>query len=399
MARLSRKLFGSTRGAVRRRRLAEARSLGVEHLDRRQMLSANAMASFADTGHGLAYEIKSLLPTAEYVRTSVLGRIAPQVAKVQPAVLSAKPTVSFSNGVLTVTGTSGADSVEVRQNGDRIEVVGADVRQQLPSSRGATNPVTVQDGTASLPASLVKQIKIDGGAGDDTITVKMYDMSADVITKVSIDAGAGNDRVEVGVDGAMAKKVFADLGKGADTLELPTGVTLGTQKQAERVNYVAPPVQNWENRFGALLIGEKLRHQTDLERGVLRGTMEVQMGTLYQSSLTVTRTTDGYVITQHQSGCFNVTDSSVSISDAALAGPAAMLTNAQKNALDALHRMLSAQQPTYYGKWYDGPRTGDFQDGDGDGIDDRDQRPVPLVIHFPGSGNITFRLSGDIIGL
>jgi len=378
MARLFRKLFGSTRGAARRRRRAEARSLGVEHLDRRQMLSANAMASFADTRHGMAYDIVPGRQDGVSDRCTI-DPSKLQVAKPLPAV-AVRPTVSFSNGVLTVTGTSGADSVEVRQNGDRIEVVGADVRQpfsgalqRLGAVRGATNPFTVQAGTASLPASLVKQIKIDGGAGNDTIKVRTYEMSADLITKVSINAGAGNDRVEVGVDGAMAKKVFADLGNGTDTLELPSGVTLGTQKQAERVNYVAQHLQNCKIYFGELLSGEKLRHPTDLEMGVLRGTMEVQMGTLSQS-LQVTRTTDGYTITQHESGCFNTTDSSVSISDADLAGPADMLTDAQKNALDALHRMLSAPQSTY-GKWigYDGPRTCDFQDSDGDGIDDRYQ--------------------------
>lgn len=380
MARFPHNLFGETlRGRRRRSRLADTRSLGVEHLDRRQMLSANAMASFADTGSSLLREINVVLPRSEWVWTSTVGQTATQITTVlKGATAAAKPTVSLSNGVLTVTGTSGADVVEVRQQGDSIKIVGANTSQSLPKIRGASGPFTVQDGTVSLPASLVKQIKIDGGAGNDDIKVRLYEVAVDKVTNVSINAGAGNDKVAVGVDGTMAKKVFADLGNGTDILELAAGVTLGSQRQAETVRYLSQSVQHsrWETQ-------PPIDFQADLMAGVLRGTLVFQSGTLHRS-LQVTRTADGYTINQHESGCFNSTDSQVSVTDADLAGPADTLTTQQKNALDELHRMLSVPQ-SEYGMWVgqNGPRTADFHDGDGDGIDDRTQLGPGLPACFP----------------
>ncbi|HVK10443.1 MAG TPA: hypothetical protein VM597_16870, partial [Gemmataceae bacterium] len=91
----------------------------------------------------------------------------------------ALPSVTFSNGVLTITGTDGRDKVEVREVGDRLVVKGQTITVNGEQVR-------------SIPAADVTRIAVSTGAEDDRIDLRNTSVPA------VIDAGTGRDRVRSG---------------------------------------------------------------------------------------------------------------------------------------------------------------------------------------------------------
>src|SRR5438046_7059118 len=78
------------------------------------------------------------------------------------------------NNVFVVTGTDAADDITITMNADATMV-------QAKSGSTVLGEAAVAD---------VRFIKVDAGAGDDTITV-----DATVTKRISIDAGDGNDTI------------------------------------------------------------------------------------------------------------------------------------------------------------------------------------------------------------
>lgn len=80
-------------------------------------------------------------------------------------------TGGFSNGVLTVNGTAGSDTITLRQSGD---------------------VVTLDGYTNRWSASRISSIQINAGAGNDTVTVST---SPQVAARLRADGGGGHDRL------------------------------------------------------------------------------------------------------------------------------------------------------------------------------------------------------------
>jgi hypothetical protein len=95
-------------------------------------------------------------------------------------------TASFAGGVLTLAGTTGNDTIAVRQVGSSLKVDGF---------------------SGSVPLSQIKRIDIATGRGNDTVTLQ--------------------------IDAAAAAKVYADLGTGYDTLNTPRGAPVALKQGTE----------------------------------------------------------------------------------------------------------------------------------------------------------------------
>ena len=95
-------------------------------------------------------------------------------------------SASFVGGVLSISGTTGNDTIAVRQVQGNIKIDGF---------------------TGSIPVSSIGQINISTGAGNDKVTLQM--------------------------DAAVCRKVYADLGSGRDILKTPRGVPVASMKGTE----------------------------------------------------------------------------------------------------------------------------------------------------------------------
>src|SRR5690349_9102578 len=87
-------------------------------------------------------------------------------------------SVSFANGVLTVTGTDASDNIRVVQRGTTLTV---------RDGSGASNAF-------DLNSTPIDEIDVNAGAGNDKIRLTGLDVPANV------DAGAGNDQVFAGAE-------------------------------------------------------------------------------------------------------------------------------------------------------------------------------------------------------
>lgn len=85
------------------------------------------------------------------------------------ALAAAGISATVSQGVLTIRGTGGADTIAVRENGGRV---------------------TVDGFTGSVDASRITRIQIDGGAGNDRIQVAL---SSQLTAKTHVHGGSGSD--------------------------------------------------------------------------------------------------------------------------------------------------------------------------------------------------------------
>src|SRR5262245_20915471 len=92
-------------------------------------------------------------------------------------------TAAFAGGILSVTGTDGPDTIEVRQDNGRISVVG------VPIVRDGQN-------VSSVASADVTQIVVAALGGNDRVKVGS---SGQAITQpTDLDGGAGDDEVEGG---------------------------------------------------------------------------------------------------------------------------------------------------------------------------------------------------------
>lgn len=270
MTGFPRHLFGTSRGGTRRR-LAERRVLGLEQLDKRQVMSVNAMTSFATAESGLTRDIRSeFQQAAETLQAQeLLGHAAVRANKVAEPIAElptvqfrmveqlsppgrgeaarrdnvgsaaspAVPTVSLVNRVLQIMGTEGTDTIKVQLIGDRVKITAAD-GQQLGLAKGA-EAFMVEGNTVSIAAAAVTRISIATKGGNDDVLAVLNESLGNRLTRVNVDAGEGNDKVKIVASAEMAKKVFANLGKGTDTLEIAAATTLGSQQQTECVTRLA----------------------------------------------------------------------------------------------------------------------------------------------------------------
>src|SRR5262245_11377874 len=94
----------------------------------------------------------------------------PRVESLEAREVPAGFTGGFSNGVLTINGTSGNDTISLTQSGDQVRLT------------GYTNV-----------------------------------WSAGQIRNIVVNAGAGNDTVSLGVNTSLATKSYVDGGTGTDT--------------------------------------------------------------------------------------------------------------------------------------------------------------------------------------
>ena len=130
-------------------------------------------------------------PTAyEYVRYVAPNGSYGNVAEVQFAGYAPPPAV-LSNGVLTVTGTAGADTIDIEYG------------------TGNVYDVTANGTTQSFDADQVGQIVVNAGDGNDTLTY-----SAPSTMPVQLNGQGGNDGITV----AYAGNVTLDGGDGNDLL-------------------------------------------------------------------------------------------------------------------------------------------------------------------------------------
>ena len=136
---------------------------------------------------------ESGLPSDEPPPIEVPAAPADSVAPLRAAVTAN----AVSNGVLTITGTSGNDVIEVTADSN-IVLVG-----YVTPSR----PFEV------YPASAVRSIRVDAGAGDDVISLTNAGNRNPVRVPATVIGGTGNDRL-VGGTGADS----LDGGDGNDAL-------------------------------------------------------------------------------------------------------------------------------------------------------------------------------------
>jgi hypothetical protein len=102
-----------------------------------------------------------------------------------------QPNVQLRNGELSISGTKGADNIQVVKNGGTIEVRSGD---QL---------------IGAFRADQVRSLKVNGGKGDDQINI---DVGPNV--RVHVEGGKGNDRIRV----ENARDAYIDGGKGNDEI-------------------------------------------------------------------------------------------------------------------------------------------------------------------------------------
>jgi hypothetical protein len=158
------------------------------------------------------------------------------------AAAATHPTATLANGVVTVTGTSARDVIDVTMGSDQLAVdFGGDGTVDAHFAMSAVQRVTVLvaggddgvdvsgPGVGRVPIAVNGGVGDDGigvvgnigdrGAGDAPVTVNAGDGNDDVVAAVPgpavINAGAGDDSVDGG--GAGIGRETVSLGDGDDT--------------------------------------------------------------------------------------------------------------------------------------------------------------------------------------
>src|SRR2546421_7530613 len=118
---------------------------------------------------------------------------------------------TLSHGVLTIQGTEFDDTISVNRNGDGLEVtVAHDIADGFI---GAADPITV-----TYPLSAVRRIILEGGAGNDAITI-----GQSLKIPAAIAGGLGNDDISGGAENDSIKGGEGNdriIGSGGDDLIL-----------------------------------------------------------------------------------------------------------------------------------------------------------------------------------
>jgi len=143
-------------------------------------------------------------------------------------------TSVVSNGVLTVTGTEGADTVSVRATGDNRFTV-SDSQGEFTNVQRVVIDLRGGDDTLNLDTALdmTTSVQVLAGAGNDAVNVS-YGLAASSSSKpipmptsnlqLSIDLGAGNNRFQLvdnnGNSGGLNVSVQLNGGAGNDDVNL-----------------------------------------------------------------------------------------------------------------------------------------------------------------------------------
>ncbi len=145
-------------------------------------------------------------------------------------------TTTFSNGLLTIEGTSGADTIALSVSGSNIKVSQNGLSPvQFPSSSVHKISISTHDGndTVTISNSITKPATISGGKGNDTLTGGGGNDSLDGGDNNDVlNGGSGNDTIRGGsgvdalfgddgnddLDGQSGSD-FMDGGSGNDTAD------------------------------------------------------------------------------------------------------------------------------------------------------------------------------------
>jgi uncharacterized secreted protein with C-terminal beta-propeller domain len=152
-------------------------------------------------------------------------------------------TATLGRGILAIRGTAAGDVIEVRRSADDANVL-----------------QVVENGTVtfSRAISAVRQIRIDGGDGNDEISVNQE--NGDIAIPTTIRGGRGNDLLQGGggtnqIDGGLGRDAFKS-GGGRNLVTSATRVDrlsrLGTQEAFR--DYLANAARN-RGDLGAMAAG------------------------------------------------------------------------------------------------------------------------------------------------
>lgn len=138
-------------------------------------------------------------------------------------------------GVLTITGTSNADTIRVDQVDNKISVAGAAISlPSQPGTRTVSGGLVIETGSISaalkVPATSVKKIIVNAGGGNDTIDLNSNTYSNSQLLRVPavVNGGAGNDTIygtaaDDVLDGGADSDVIYGYG-GNDTIHAQVGL-------------------------------------------------------------------------------------------------------------------------------------------------------------------------------
>jgi Ca2+-binding RTX toxin-like protein len=120
---------------------------------------------------------------------------------------TSSPTFSFSNGVLTITGTSGNDTATLSVSGDNLIAVGDTVSKTYSLASVTRVVLDMGAGNDSVNIGLgVPVASVNGGSGNDSLTAANFEPD-------TLNGGAGRDSLHGG-----GGKELLEGGKGADTI-------------------------------------------------------------------------------------------------------------------------------------------------------------------------------------
>ena len=155
---------------------------------------------------------------------------------------------NLNNGVLTVTGTGGNDTMALALKGGNIvaelngqsrEFAASSVASIIYNAGGGNDRIDVRD----VPAS--KNVTINGGSGDDEINVGLGTQLANILSNITVNGYAGNDRIAFSDVAATSTGSFVyTVNAGSFTRSgLPTTshnsveqITLNTSNGSDRID-------------------------------------------------------------------------------------------------------------------------------------------------------------------
>src|SRR5689334_6089552 len=122
-----------------------------------------------------------MTPSAQRIRTlTALAAVAAAAALAGPSAANAATTPTFNpvNNTATVTSDAASDAIVVGDAGGLLTV----------STNGG--PASTDFGGVTVPADGTVNLVVNGGDGDDTITIATPNVSS-----VTVDGGNGNDTI------------------------------------------------------------------------------------------------------------------------------------------------------------------------------------------------------------
>jgi hypothetical protein len=142
----------------------------------------------------------------------------------------------------TLDGTSASDDIDGKAGNDQInggqgndKLTGADGNDTLNGGDGRDNLFGGEGDDRLTDNADGGDGKLDGGAGDDIISISRTASAAD---KLVVTAGAGNDTLTFTSGGGSNSKLEIDMGQGADivNVEAVKEVSIDTGSGADTIN-------------------------------------------------------------------------------------------------------------------------------------------------------------------